>query len=152
MPKNINKGHTGNPVVDSLIVLFGIYDIIVDFVRVIRFAGFVPCAHVNTDSEAVRQQLLRGLDVNVSGCRRGGRMEVRVMRSKLATEGYITRRQQSLQKKFIVPTIHATGNLASLLVTPADRGEISLVVHETTVEVRLDIWVGRCDVDLSSNQ
>ena len=89
---------TGNPVVDGLIVLFGVYDIIVDFVRVIRLAGFVPCAHVDTDSEAVRQQLLRGLDVNVFGCRRGGGMEVRVVRSKLATVGYIARRQKKVCK------------------------------------------------------
>lgn len=53
--KNTNKdGRTGNPVVDGLIILFGIFDIIVDFVSIIRFAGVVPCAHVNTDSKTVR--------------------------------------------------------------------------------------------------
>lgn len=55
MSKNTNKdGQTGNPVVDGLIVLFGVFDIIVDFVRIIWFAGVVPCAHVNTDSKTVR--------------------------------------------------------------------------------------------------
>lgn len=73
------------------------------------------------------------------------------MRSKLAAESYITRRQKCLQKKSIVSTIHAMGNLASLLITPADRSKIGLVVHEAAVEVRLDIRVGRCDVDLLSS-
>ena len=95
MPKNINNDEcTRDPIVDGLIVLFGVFDFIVDFVRVIRFTGFVPCAHVNADSESVRQQLLRGLDVNVLGCRGGSGMEVRMVRSKLATEGYITRHQK----------------------------------------------------------
>ena len=100
MPKNINSDErTRNPVVDGLVVLFGVFDFLVDFVGVVWFAGFVPCAHVNADSETVRQQLLRSLDVNVLGCRGGSGMEVRVVRSKLATEGYITRRQKKLCKR-----------------------------------------------------
>ena len=89
--KHINNDeHTGDPVVDGHIVLFGVFDIIVDFVGVIRFPGFVPCTHVNADSEAVRKQLLRGLDINVLGGSGGSGMEVGVVRSKLATEGYGT--------------------------------------------------------------
>lgn len=48
-------------------------------------------------------------------------------------------------------TIHATSNLASLLVTPADRGKISLVVHEPTVEEGFDVWVVRLNMDLKTD-
>ena len=47
-------------------------------------------------------------------------------------------------------TIHATGDFTSLLVTPANRSEVSLVVHETTIEEWLDVGVCRLDMDLSA--
>jgi hypothetical protein len=46
-------------------------------------------------------------------------------------------------------TIHASRNLASLLVTPANRSEVSLVIHEATVEEGLDVRVRRSDVNLA---
>jgi hypothetical protein len=44
--------------------------------------------HVDANSEAVWHELLGRLDVNVTRGSRGSRVEVRVVRSKLATEGY----------------------------------------------------------------
>lgn len=49
-------------------------------------------------------------------------------------------------------TIHATSNLTSLLVAPAYRSKIGLIIHEATVKVRLGIWVGRCNMDLLSDR
>lgn len=47
-------------------------------------------------------------------------------------------------------TIHPPGDLTSLLVAPADWGEVGFVVHEATVEVRLLVGVGRRNVDLGN--
>lgn len=47
-------------------------------------------------------------------------------------------------------TIHAPSDLTSLLVTPADGSKVGLVVHETAIEVRLDVWVLRRDVNLAT--
>lgn len=47
-------------------------------------------------------------------------------------------------------TIHASRNLASLLVAPADGREVSLVVHEATVKEGLHIRARRSNVDLAT--
>lgn len=47
-------------------------------------------------------------------------------------------------------TIHTTSDLTGLLVTPTDRREVSLVVHETAVEEGLDVRVGRLDMNLKA--
>lgn len=91
--------HTGNPVVNCLIILLGVLDVVMNFARVIRFTGSVPCAHVNTDSETLGKQLLCGLDVNVLGCSRGSGMEVRVVRSKLATDSCTACCQKNVPKE-----------------------------------------------------
>ena len=51
----------------------------------------------------------------------------------------------------VVPTVHATRDLTSLLVAPTNRREVGLVVHEATVEERLNIRIWRLDVDLDSH-
>lgn len=91
----------------------------------------VPGTHMNSDSESVREHLLRGPDINVPrGGGRGG-VEVGVVGGQLATEG-----------------IHAPGDLTRLLVAPADRCKIGLVVHEATVEGGIGVGIGRADMDL----
>ena len=45
-------------------------------------------------------------------------------------------------------TIHAARDLTRLLVAPPDGREVGLVVHEAGVEERLDVRVGRLDVNL----
>ena len=45
-------------------------------------------------------------------------------------------------------TIHATSDLAGLLVTPTNGCYISLVVEEATVKEGLDVWIARFDVNL----
>ena len=52
----------------------------------------------------------------------------------------------------VVPTVHATRDLTSLLVAPADRRKVCLVVHKATVKEWLDIGVGGLDVDLSATR
>ena len=47
-------------------------------------------------------------------------------------------------------TIHAARDLTRLLVAPADGREVGLVVHEARVEFRVDVRVGRRDVDPST--
>lgn len=49
---------------------------------------------------------------------------------------------------FALHTVHSPGNLAGLLVTPADGCEIGLVVHETTVKCWFLVWVRWLDVNL----
>ena len=51
-----------------------------------------------------------------------------------------------------VHTIHAARDLARLLIAPADRREIRLVVHEARVEERLHVRVRRLDVDLAARR
>ena len=78
---------TRNPVINGLVVLRGVLDVLVYLARVIWLRRPVPCTHVDTDSQAVRVNLLRGLDVDVTArCRRAG-MEVWVVRGELAAEG-----------------------------------------------------------------
>jgi hypothetical protein len=50
------------------------------------------------------------------------------------------------------PTIHATGDLSSLLVAPTNGSKVSFVVHEATIEMRLGVWVARLDMDLLEGQ
>lgn len=96
----------GDPVVDGLVVLFGVLDGVVHLVGIVGLRGTVPCTydtieseaatqlatktsltHVDANSEAVRVDLLRSLDVDVAASSWGAGVEVRVMRSQLATEG-----------------------------------------------------------------
>ena len=86
---------------------------------------------MDADGEGVREQLLRGFDVDVArdGSRRG--VEMGVVRGQLATE-----------------CVHAAGDLTRLLVAPADWREVGLVVHEAAVKGGLLVRVGRADVDL----
>ncbi len=63
----------------------------------------MPRTHVDTDGERVREELLRGLDVDVLDSGGRPRVEVRVVRGELTTVG-----------------VHATGNFTGLLVRPAD--------------------------------
>lgn len=76
-----------NPVVDRLVVLLGVLEVLMDLARVVRLGGAVPGAHVDAHSEAVGVDLLRGADVDVLARRRGGRVEVRVVRGELTAEG-----------------------------------------------------------------
>jgi len=46
----------------------------------------VPGSHVDSNCEAVREYLLRSLDVNVEASSRGSRVEVWVVRSEFAAE------------------------------------------------------------------
>lgn len=69
----------GDPVVDGLIVLLGVFDVLVNLGRVVRLTRAVPGAHVDADGEAVRKNLLRSLDVDVLAGSRRGRVEVRVV-------------------------------------------------------------------------
>ena len=47
-------------------------------------------------------------------------------------------------------TVHSPGDFTSLLVTPADRSEVCLVVHESTVKGGILIWARGCDVNLEA--
>ena len=76
-----------DPVVDRCIVLLRVLDVLVHLGRVVRLAGTVPRAPVDADGEPVREQLLRGPDVDITTRRGRGRVEVRVVRGKLAAEG-----------------------------------------------------------------
>jgi hypothetical protein len=53
-------------------------------------------------------------------------------------------------REWALPTIHASRNLASLLVAPADWGKVSFIIHETAVEEGLDVRTGRSDMDLAA--
>jgi len=105
-----------NPVINGLIVFLAILDVLVNFFGVINFTRFMPRSHVNSDSESVGKRILGRLDVDILTSSRGCRVEAWMMGSELSTEG-----------------IHSPCDLSSLLVTPSDRSEICLVVHETTV-------------------
>ena len=78
---------TRNPVINGLVVLRGVFDVLVYLARVIWLRRPVPCAHVDADGEAVREQLLRRLDVDVASSRWRVGVEARVVRGELATEG-----------------------------------------------------------------
>jgi hypothetical protein len=56
--------------------------------------------------------------------------------------------KQIFCKKVKRHTIHATCNLSCLLVAPPNRREVSLIVHETTVEVGFLIRIRRGNVNL----
>ena len=77
-------------------------------------------------------------------------MEVGVVRGEFATESFKYRSVCGLNRVYHskVLTVHPARNFTGLLVTPPDRSEISLVVHETAVEERLHVRVLRLDVDL----
>ena len=76
-----------DPVVDGLVVLLGVLYVLDHLLRVVRFRGAVPGAHVDADGEAVGVDLLGRLDVDVAARRRGVGVEVRVVGGELATEG-----------------------------------------------------------------
>ena len=98
----------GDPIVDGLVVLLRVVDVLVHLVRVVLLTRLVPSTwtgtktesggnemrdgvrvhtHVDTDGEAIRVDLLRGLDVDVAA-RRGRRgVEAWVVRGELAAEG-----------------------------------------------------------------
>lgn len=78
-----------DPVVYSLIILLRVFDVLVDLRRVEGLSGAMPGTHVNADGKSIREDLLRGLDINIPACGRGGRVEVWMMRGELAAEGYI---------------------------------------------------------------
>lgn len=50
--------------------------------------------------------------------------------------------------KLATERVHAARDLARLLIAPADRREVGLVVHEAAVEGGFLVRVGRADVDL----
>ena len=85
MPRRLNV--VCNPVVDRLVVLSGILDVFVDFGGVVRLGWAVPGAHVDTDGQAVREDLPSGLDVDVAARRRRVGVEMGVVGGELATEG-----------------------------------------------------------------
>ena len=66
---------------------FCVLDVLVHLRRVVRLAGAVPGAHVDADGQGVREQLLRGLDVDVVARRGRVGVELRVVRGELAAEG-----------------------------------------------------------------
>ena len=75
-----------DPVVDRLVVRGRVLDVLVHLRRVVRLRGGVPRAHVDAHRQPVREQPLRGLQVDVaSGCW-GVRVEARVVRGQLAAE------------------------------------------------------------------
>ena len=86
MPRRLNM--VRNPVVDRLVIVLAILDILMDLRRIVCIARLVPGAHVDTDGEAIWQELLRGPDVDVLAG--GGRVgvEVRVVGGELAAEGW----------------------------------------------------------------
>lgn len=47
---------------------------------------------------------------------------------------------------------HAASSLTRLDVTPDHRSHITLVVHETGIEVGSLVWVGRLDVDPATRE
>ena len=61
----VKKVQTRNPIIDSLVVIFGVLDILVDFAGVEWLRRAVPSTHVNTNSQRVREELFGGLDVDV---------------------------------------------------------------------------------------
>ena len=85
MPRRLNM--VRDPVVNRLVIVLAILDILMHLRRIVRVAGLVPGAHVDADGEAVREQLLRRLDVDVASIRRRVGVEARVVRGELATEG-----------------------------------------------------------------
>lgn len=56
-------------------------NVFMDFIRVIWLRRLVPCSHVNTNSEPVRIDLLRRLNVNITASSGRTRVEVWVMGS-----------------------------------------------------------------------
>lgn len=139
-----------DPVIDSSIILFRVCDVLVNLRGVEGLSRAVPSAHVNADGESIGEDLLGGLNINVSACGGRGRVEVWMVRGELATEGCVAHKlskNAKTSKKTTTRTIHTPRNLASLLVTPADGREVGLVVHETTVESRLNVWVLGGDMD-----
>jgi len=123
----------GDPVVDGLVVFLGILDILVNLAGVVGIAWLVPSAHVDSNGESVGENALRGLDVKIFRRRGRCRVEARVVGSQFTAE-----------------SIHSPGDFTSLFVAPTDWSKVSLVVHETTVEIRLDVWVGALDVNLAA--
>ena len=143
---------TRNPIINGLVVLRGVLDVLVYLARVIWLRRPVPCTHVDADSQAIRQQLLRSLDVDISACGRRCRVEVGVVRGEFATESFKYRSVCGLNRVYHskVLTVHPARNFTGLLVTPPDRSEISLVVHETAIEERLLVRICRLDMDLQA--
>jgi hypothetical protein len=58
-------------------------------------------------------------------------------------------RDENVQK-WASPTIHASRNLASLLIAPADWGKVGSIVHETTVKEGFDVRTRRSNMDLAA--
>lgn len=79
-----------------------------------------------------------------------------VMRRELSAEGCIHiqfRFKKSIYKsQQDERTVHSPCDFTSLLVAPADRSKVSLVVHEPTVEEWLLVWVRGLNVDLRQTQ
>ena len=75
-----------DPIVDSLIVLLRVLDIFMDLRGIVGLARAVPCAHMNTDSKAIGEDLLRSLDIDIQARRGRGRVEVWMVGGELTTE------------------------------------------------------------------
>ena len=91
------------PVIDGLVVFLSILDILVDLLGVVRLGWLVPCAcnsskatgrydgriklltHVDSNSEAVRVELLSSFDIDITSSGGRGGVEARMVRSQLAT-------------------------------------------------------------------
>lgn len=85
----------------------------------------MPSSHVDSDGQRVRQDSLGRVDVDVAASSRRRRVETRMVGSELTTVG-----------------VHSASDFASLLVAPANRSEVGLVVHEARVELGIDVRVG----------
>ena len=59
-------------------------------------------------------------------------------------------REPSNEDKFGGRTVHTPSDFTRLLVAPADWSEVGFVIHEATVEERLDVRVLRRDMDLAT--
>lgn len=79
-------GHTGNPIIDGLVVLCRVLDAIMNLLSIILLTGLVPSTHMYAYSEAVRKNAFSSLDINIVADGRGVRMEVRMMGCQFTTE------------------------------------------------------------------
>ena len=77
-----------DPVVDGLVIIFGVLDVLVHLGSIVRVSGLVPGTHMNANSETVRVDLLRCPDIDILGGSRRRRVEPRMMRCEFTTECY----------------------------------------------------------------
>lgn len=77
----------GDPIINGLVVFFGVRNVLVHLGRVVCITWLVPCTHVDSHGKTVGEDFLGCLEIDILARRRRVGMEMRMVRRELSAEG-----------------------------------------------------------------